>query len=48
MREVAAGVGAGELGDHALDRPAGRELHDDERDQHDPEQGRDHEQEARG
>ena len=41
-----AGVGAGELRDDALDRPAGRELHHDERHQHDPEQGRDHEQEA--
>ena len=41
-----AGVGAGELGDHPLDRPARRELHHHERNQHDAEQGRDHEQEA--
>ena len=41
-----AGVGAGELRDHPLDRPAGRELHHHERHQHDAEQGRDHEQEA--
>ena len=41
-----AGVGAGQLRDHALDRPARRELHHDERNQHDPEQGRDHEQDA--
>ena len=41
-----AGIGAGELGDHLLDRPAGRELHHDERHQHDAEHGRDHEQQA--
>ena len=41
-----AGIGAGQLRDHALDRPAGRELHHHERDQHDAEQGRDHEQDA--
>ena len=41
-----AGVGAGELRDHALDRPAGRELHHHERHQHDAEQRRDHEQQA--
>jgi hypothetical protein len=41
-----AGVGAGNLRDDLLDRPAGRELHDHERDQHDPEQGRNHEQNA--
>ena len=41
-----AGVGAGELGDHLLDRPAGRELHHDERHQHDAEHGRHHEQQA--
>ena len=41
-----AGIGAGELGDHALHRAARRELHHHERHQHDPEQGRDHEQDA--
>ena len=46
MREVAPVSVPGQLRDHALDRAAGRELHDDERDQHDPEQGRDHEQDA--
>ena len=41
-----AGVGAGKLRDHPLDRAAGRELDHHERDQHDAEQGRDHEQHA--
>ena len=41
-----AGIGAGELRDHPLDRTARRELHDDERHQHDPEQRGDHEQHA--
>ena len=41
-----AGIGAGEHRDHALDRPARRELHDDERHQHHPEDGRDDEQKA--
>ena len=41
-----AGIGAGQLRDHPLDRSAGRELHDHERNQHDAEQGRDHEQQA--
>ena len=35
-----------ELRDDALDRTAGRELHDDEADQHDPEQRRDDQQQA--
>ena len=39
-------VGAGDLGDHPLDRPAGRELDDGEADQHDPEQGRDDQEDA--
>src|SRR5207244_8787875 len=38
-----AGIGAGELRNHALDWPAGRELHHHERHQHDAEQRRDHE-----
>src|SRR5205085_2294773 len=38
-----AGIGARELGDHAVHRPAGRELHHHERYQHDPEQGWHHE-----
>ncbi len=37
---------AAELRDDALDRAAGRELHDGERHQQDPEQRRDHEQDA--
>src|SRR6266404_7843685 len=41
-----SGVGARELGDDTFDRPAGGELHHHERDQHDAEQGRDHEQQA--
>ncbi|MGY3404364.1 hypothetical protein ACVWZV_000477 [Bradyrhizobium sp. GM5.1] len=43
-----AGVRARELRDHALDRAARRELHDDEGDEEDPEQGRDHQQDAAG
>ena len=39
-------VRAGDLRDDALDRPARRELDDGEADQHDPEQGRDDEQDA--
>ena len=46
MRELAAGVGARKLGDHALHRPAGGELHHHERYQHDAEQRRDHEQQT--
>ncbi|HWW53227.1 MAG TPA: PIG-L family deacetylase [Acidimicrobiales bacterium] len=42
----AARVIALQLRDDALDRTARRELHDDEGDQHDPEQRRDHEQDA--
>ena len=45
MREC-AGVGAGQLGDHLLDRAAGGELHHDESHQHDAEHGGDHEQQA--
>ena len=41
-----ASIGAGELGDHPFHRPAWRELHHRERHQHDPEQGRDHEEDA--
>jgi len=41
-----AGVGPRNLRDHALDRPARRELHHDERHQHDPENRGDHEQDA--
>jgi len=41
-----AGVGAGELGDHLLDRAARRKLHHDERYQHDAEHGRYHEQQT--
>src|SRR6185437_6071427 len=41
-----AGIVAGKLRDHALDRAAGRELHHDERHQHDPENRGDHEQDA--
>ena len=44
----AAGVGAAELRDHALHRPARRELHHHERHEQDPEQGRDHQQNAAG
>ena len=44
----AAGIGAGELRDHPLDRAAGRELHDDEGDEQDAEQRRDHQQNAAG
>ena len=40
------GVVSGQLGDDAFDRPAGRELHHDERYQHDPEDGRDHEEKS--
>src|SRR5580700_5070370 len=40
------GIAAGELRDDALHRPAGRELHHDERHQHDPENRGDHEQNA--
>ena len=35
-----------QLGDDPLDRAAGRELHDGEGDEHDPEQGRDHQEDA--
>ena len=48
IRDSAAGVGAGELRDHALDRPARRELHDHEGHEQDPEQRRDHQQDAAG
>ncbi len=41
-----AGIAARDLRDDALDRAAGRELHDHEGHQHDPEQGRDHEQDT--
>src|SRR5262249_29851731 len=41
-----SGVGPRELGDHAFDRPARGELHHHERDQHDAEQRRDHEQQS--
>ena len=41
-----AGIVTGKLRDDALHRAAGRELHHDERHQHDPEDGRDHEQDA--
>ena len=37
-----------QLGDRPLDRAARHELHDGERDQHDAENGRDHQQEAAG
>src|SRR5580704_1729907 len=40
------GIAAGELRDDALHRPAGGELHHDERHQHDPENRGDHEQNA--
>src|SRR5215207_9176296 len=43
-----AGVDALQLRDDALDRPAGRELHGDEGQEHDPEQRRDHQQHAAG
>ena len=39
-------VSAGDLRDHPLDRPARRELNDGKADQHDPEQGRDDQQDA--
>ena len=39
-------LGALDLRDDALDRPAGHELDDGECHQHDPEQGRDHQQQA--
>ena len=39
-------IGALDLRDDALDRPAGSELDDGEGHQHDPEQGRDHQQQA--
>ena len=41
-----AGIAARDLRDDALDRPARRKLHDDKRNEHDPEQSRDHEQDA--
>ncbi len=44
----AAGIGAGELRDHPLHRPARRELHHDEGDEQDAEQRRDHQQNAAG
>ena len=40
------GVVPDQLRDHALDGPAGRELDDDERKQHDPEQRRDDQQQC--
>ena len=43
-----AGIRAGELRDDALDRPAGRELHDHEGDEQDAEQCRDHQEDAAG
>ena len=43
-----AGIGALQLRQDALHRPARRELHDDEGDEHDAEQRRDHEQQAAG
>ena len=39
-----ADIGAGQLRDDALDRSAGRELDDGEADEHDPEHGRDDQQ----
>ena len=48
MREARTGIGARELRDHALDRPAGRELHDDKGDEQDAEQCRDHQQHTAG
>ena len=46
MRDVAPVSRAGELRDDALHRAARRELHHDERYQHDPEDRGDHEQNA--
>ena len=40
------GIIALQLRDDALDRPARRELHNNERDQHDPEQGWNHQKQA--
>src|SRR5262249_16228906 len=44
----AAGIGTGELRDHALNRSARRELDDDERDEENSEQSRNHQQNAAG
>src|SRR6185312_8153732 len=41
-----AGVGARKLGNDAIDRPAGRKLHDDEGDEEDAEQCRQHQQDT--
>ena len=46
MRAVADTSVPRDLGDDALDRPAGRELDDGKADQHDPEQGRDDQEQA--